>query len=57
MELTSSPNGEYTLRVAAPANGNVAPPGHYMLAVAKGTNGSLPSESVIVRVGYLTGTP
>lgn len=45
---------EGTLRVAAPANGHVAPPGYYLLFVAQdritGDGGAFPSEGKFVRL-------
>ncbi|TWT43918.1 hypothetical protein RAS1_03200 [Phycisphaerae bacterium RAS1] len=50
LELSFSRVGSHTLRIAAPANGNEAPPGYYMLFICAGTNGTLPSEAKFVRL-------
>lgn len=40
------------IRVAAPPDGNHAPPGYYLLFLASGTNGKTPSEGRFIRLRH-----
>lgn len=54
LELNFLVTGGNTIRVAAPGNGNEAPPGYYNLFIATGTNGDLPSLGRIVQLLPIT---
>jgi len=57
IELSFTVKDATTIRVAAPAHGNIAPPGYYMLFVAVGPNGSVPSEGRFLRLSYYQQAP